>query len=118
MSNVLKAFINIVNNYQTNVGAITNGNNRANNMGEGLEKYIKNAFAGTFDETNEQQRLTIFSQTYSYSGNKNNPPDLILSGSDAIEIKKLESYSTAIALNSILPHQKHTTFKNILFSPS
>lgn len=106
MSNILKAFINIVNNYQTAVTSVTTGNNRANNMGDGLESLIKDAFAGTANETNEQSRLEIFSTLYSYSGNKNNPPDLILRNSDAIEIKKLESHITAIALNSSYPKAK------------
>jgi hypothetical protein len=106
MSNILKAFANIVNNYQINVNTITTGSNRANNMGDGLEEYIKNAFASTINETIEQNRLEKFSQIYSYSGNKNNPPDLILKNSDAIEIKKLESHSTAIALNSSYPKAK------------
>lgn len=75
-------------------------------MGAGLEEFIKDIFAGTINETDEQNRLTTFSQTYSYSGNKNNPPDLILSNSDAIEIKKLESHNTAIALNSSYPKSK------------
>ena len=106
MSNILKAFINTINSYQSNVSTLTNGNNRANNMGAGLEEFIKDIFAGTINETNEQNRLTKFSQTYSYSGNKNNPPDLILQNSDAIEIKKLESHNTAIALNSSYPKAK------------
>lgn len=106
MSNILKAFINIVNNYQTAVASVTTGNNRANNMGEGLEEYIKDAFADTMNEANEQIRLQKFSQIYAYSGNKNNPPDLILKNSDAIEIKKLESHTTAIALNSSYPKAK------------
>lgn len=106
MSNVLKAFINIANNYQVTVNSLNNGNNRANNMGEGLEEYIKDAFANTINETNLQNRLTVFSQLYSYSGNKNNPPDLILKNSDAIEIKKLESHNTAIPLNSSYPKAK------------
>lgn len=106
MSNILKAFINTINSYQSNVSTLTNGNNRANNMGAGLEEFIKDIFAGTINETNEQNRLTTFSQTYSYSGNKNNPPDLILQNSDAIEIKKLESHKTSIALNSSYPKSK------------
>jgi len=89
MANPLTAFLTIVNNYQMSVQQITHGNNRANNMGEGLESFIKDAFANTFDETNEQTKLEIFSRVYAYSGNKNNPPDLILQNSDAIEIKKL-----------------------------
>jgi len=37
MSNILKAFINIVNNHQSNIENMTHGNNRANNMGDGLK---------------------------------------------------------------------------------
>ncbi len=106
MSNILKAFINIINNYQVSIENITNGNNRANNMGEVLETYIKNAFANTFNSNEEQNILNIYSEIYSYQGNKNNPPDLILRNSDAIEIKKLESKSSAIALNSSYPKAK------------
>ena len=50
MSNILKAFLNIVNNYQINITNVTQGNNRANNMGEGLETYIKDIFANTTNE--------------------------------------------------------------------
>ncbi len=106
MPNILKAFINTVNNYQTSVATITNGNNRANNMGMGLEEYIQDAFANTFNIQNPQQKLSIFEQIFSYQGNKNNPPDLILKNSDSIEIKKLESRNTAIALNSSYPKSK------------
>jgi len=106
MANILQAFINIVNNYQLNITNVTDGNNRANNMGEGLETYIKDMFAGTTNETNEQIKLEKLSRIYSYQGNKNNPPDLMLRDSDAIEIKKLESKSSAIALNSSYPKAK------------
>ena len=106
MSNILKAFINIINNHQADIKDITKGNNRANNMGEGLEAYIKDIFANTVNETNEQVKLEKLSKIYSYQGNKNNPPDLILKGSDAIEIKKLESKNSAIALNSSYPKAK------------
>ena len=64
MSNILKAFINTIKSYQSNVSTMTNGNNRANNMGAGLEEFIKDIFAGTINETNEQNRLTTFSQTH------------------------------------------------------
>jgi len=106
MSNILKAFINIVNNYQVNIKNLTQGNNRANNMGEGLETYIKDIFANTTNEIDEQKKLETFEKIYSYQGNKNNPPDLMLKNSDAIEIKKLESKNSAIALNSSYPKAK------------
>ena len=106
MLNILKAFINIVNNYQISIANVTQGNNRANNMGEGLETYIKDIFANTINETNEQVKLEKLAITYSYQGNKNNPPDLMLRDSDAIEVKKLESKNSAIALNSSYPKAK------------
>ncbi len=94
MSNILRAFINIIENYQTEIETITQGNNRANNMGEGLEDYIKNSFLNPKDINN----LEALVKVYSYQGNKNNPPDLMLKNGDAIEIKKLESKNSAIAL--------------------
>ena len=106
MSNIIKAFINIVNNYKININNMTEGNNRANNMGEGLETYIKDIFAGTSNETDAQTRLEKLEEIYSYQGNKNNPPDLMLKNSDAIEIKKLEFKNSAIALNSSYPKAK------------
>ena len=39
MSNILKEFINIGNNYQVTIQNMTQGNNRANNMSERLGKY-------------------------------------------------------------------------------
>ena len=106
MSNILKAFINIVNNYQSSISTLASGNNRANSMGEGLEQFIQNAFANTFEVEDESARLESFENTFSYQGNQNNPPDLILHNSDAIEIKKLQSKSSAIALNSSYPKAK------------
>ncbi len=106
MANILQAFITVVNNYQINITTVTQGNNRANNMGEGLETYIKDIFANTINETNEHIKLEQSEEIYSYQGNKNNPPDLMLRNSDAIEIKKLESKKSAIVLNSSYPKAK------------
>ena len=106
MSNIIQAFINIVNSHQETISTITNGNNRANNMGEGLEHYIQDMFASTHEIENENLKLEKLSKIYSYQGNKNNPPDLILRSSDAIEVKKLESKNSAIALNSSYPKAK------------
>ena len=106
MSNIIKAFINIVNNHTIGIHTMTDGNNRANNMGEGLETYIKDIFAGTTNELDTQRRLEKLEEIYSYQGNRNNPPDLMLKNSDAIEIKKLESKNSAIALNSSYPKAK------------
>jgi len=82
------------------------GRNRINNSGKALEIFIQDAFAGTIDESNERRRLERLQEVFSYQGNQNNPPDFILRNSDAIEVKKLQSKNSAIALNSSYPKAK------------
>ncbi len=82
------------------------GNNRVNNSGDALEHFVKDGFSDSLTLDNEQQRIINYNRYFSYLGNKNNPPDLILKNSDAIEIKKIESKSSAIALNSSYPKNK------------
>lgn len=106
VSNILKAFRNIVKNYQSNIQNITDGNNTMNNMGEGLEAYIKDIFADTVDEKDEITKLEKISNTFSYTGNKTNPPDMMLCNGDAIEVKKIESSNTSLQLNSSHPKSK------------
>ncbi|MEA2100900.1 MAG: NgoPII family restriction endonuclease [Campylobacterota bacterium] len=105
MSNILQAFVNIVNNYKVTVEEVTKGNNRANNMGEGLEAYVKKAFANNFKETNKKKQKENLRKTFSYMGAKNSPPDIILTKSDAIEIKKTETLGT-LQFNSSQPKVK------------
>jgi hypothetical protein len=75
-------------------------------MGEALENYIKDVFASTLGETNEQERLVKLGQVFSYQGNQNNPPDIVIRGGDAIEVKKIESPNSGLALNSSFPKSK------------
>lgn len=105
MANIINAIINIVTNPITEIQQVHYGNNRANNMGEALEEYVKDAFAGSYG-INEVERQTLFSETFSYTGNQNNPPDAMLLGGDAIEIKKIEAPKSGLALNSSYPKAK------------
>ena len=57
-------------------------------MGEALEEYVKDIFAGTVNETDENIRNQKLSEIFSYLGNQNNPPDSMLRGGDAIEVRK------------------------------
>ena len=77
-----------------------------NNMGEALELYVKDAFCNTFDLDDATQKNEVFQEKFSYVGNQNNPPDIILKGGDAIEVKKIESRTAGIALNSSHPKDK------------
>ena len=103
MTNILEAINNIINQSQFNVTNLFSGKNRINNVGEGLENFIKNAFANTFTEENEMLRLQNFSEIYSWLGNQNHPPDLMIKDGDAIEVKKIQSPLNDLALNSSYP---------------
>ena len=106
MSNIIQAFINIVNSPIVELVDYYGGKNRVNSVGKALEIYIQDAFAGTINEIDELKRLERLEKVFSYQGNQNNPPDLILKNSDAIEVKKIQSKNSAIALNSSYPKAK------------
>lgn len=102
MANIITAIINIVTNPKVALMRHYAANNRANSMGDALEEYVKDIFAGTVEEPNEQERVRKISNVFSYLGNASNPPDSMLRGGDAIEVKKMEGYQ-ALALNSSHP---------------
>lgn len=106
MSNIINAIINLIENPQYALRNYYESHNRANNMGEGLEEYVKDIFAGTVNENNENTRIRKISEVFSYLGNQNNPPDSMLRGGDAIEVKKIESKDSSLALNSSYPKAK------------
>lgn len=105
MTNLLKAIANIVENPITDLISFYKGSNRANSMGDALETYIKDVFCDCINFNNEEKDK-IYSQNFSYLGNQNNPPDIILRNGDAVEVKKIESLAAAIALNSSYPKSK------------
>jgi len=106
MSNIINAIIQLVENPKFELKKYSESHNRANNMGEALEEYIKDIFAGTVNETDENTRNQKLSEVFSYLGNQNNPPDSMLWGGDAIEVKKIESNDSMLALNSSYPKAK------------
>ena len=107
MSNLLEAIVNIHNLKSLEIEDFYKSRIRANNMGEALEKFIADAFANTFEITDEEQRNIRYEKIFSYQGNQNNPPDAIIRGGDAIEIKKVEGKNPGtIALNSSYPKDK------------
>ena len=107
-TNILKALINISKNPTINISErySATGKNRANNMGESLELYVKDLFCNTFGVKDITEKTKIYSKYFSYLGNQNNPPDIIIAKGDAIEVKKIESVKSQIALNSSYPKDK------------
>jgi len=110
MSNIINAIINLVNNPVSELREVYAQKNRANNTGDALEEYIKDLFAGSYHIDNESERLERISEVFSYLGNNSNPPDAILKNGDAIEVKKIESSNSVLALNSSYP--KHKLYSN------
>lgn len=106
MTNVLEAIINISKLENLNIDEVILGNNRAVNMGEGLESFVKNAFANSFDILDNNAKKAVFAKYFSYQGSKRTPPDLMLLGGDALEVKKTEMLSSELQLNSSHPKAK------------
>ena len=105
MINILDAIYNIAQRDELEIKDITFGNNRANNMGEGLETFIKDSFANMFDEPDKNIRNLKYKEVFSFQGSKRNPPDLMLKNGPALEVKKIESLTTELQLNSSHPKQ-------------
>lgn len=105
MINILDAIYNIAQLEELDIKELTFGNNRANNMGEGLESFVKDAFANMFDEPDKNVRNLKYKEVFSFQGSKRNPPDLMLRNGPAIEVKKIESLTTELQLNSSHPKQ-------------
>lgn len=106
MRNIIDAIYEVVINPQYRLKEYADGHNRANSMGQALEEYIKDIFAGSVGISDEVERNNLISATFSYVGNQNNPPDSMIKGGDAIEVKKIESNDSSLALNSSYPKAK------------
>ena len=105
-TNILIALNNLINNPITNLISHYKSANRANNMGDALEYYVKDLFCGCLNEKSLDKKNELYSSYFSYIGNQNNPPDIIIKEGDAIEVKKIESDKSGIALNSSYPKNK------------
>ena len=107
MTNILKALKNISKTPKQKLLNHYSGRNTINNIGEALEEYIKDSFAGTINEKDLSIKNEHWNTVFSWLGNQNNPPDAIIRNGDAIEVKKIENYrATTIALNSSYPKHK------------
>jgi hypothetical protein len=104
-TNILKAINNLLDSQMTYVKDDFKGSNRANSMGDALETYIKDLFCNSHNK-NDNEKNDLYSDNFSYLGNQNNPPDFMIKGGDAVEVKKIESINSTIALNSSYPKDR------------
>ena len=105
-TNLLIAVSNLIKSPTSSLSFNYNAKNRANSMGDSLEFYVKDLFCNSSTEQDIAKKNEIYSKYFSYLGNQNNPPDIIISQGDAVEIKKIESLGSSIALNSSYPKDK------------
>lgn len=103
MTNILEAVYNIATQTSPILSSKSYGQNRVNSQGAALENYIKEAFAGTFHIKDEEEKLKVFSDKFSWLGSQNHPPDIMIKGGDAIEVKKIQSADSSLSLNSSYP---------------
>lgn len=113
--NIISLILNIARFHNNNLNDYSSKYlNRINAVGEQLEFYIKDAISGSFKmpiDLKEKEHNKVFS----WLGNQNHPPDIIIKGGDALEIKKIEGQGSAIALNSSPPKDVlHSSDKRIL----
>ncbi|CAD7288904.1 hypothetical protein LMG7974_01215 [Campylobacter majalis] len=106
MPNIIDAICTLLTNKQTQIKEYQNTHNRINSVGDSLENFIADLFCDTLKEVDEQVRLKRKSEVFSYLGNNSNPPDFMLKNGDAIEVKKIENFNSALALNSSYPKAK------------
>lgn len=106
VTNLLTAITNLVNDPIIDLVSHYSFSNRINNMGDALEFYVRDLFCNSLHEDDLAKKNLVYSQHFSYIGNQNNPPDIMIRGGDAIEVKKIESLRSGIALNSSYPKDK------------
>ncbi len=105
-TNILKAIKTVVNNGIPNVIDFYHSENRINSVGDALELFAKDIFANSVNINDLSKKEEKHRQVFSWGGNANNPPDFIIRGGDAIEVKKITSTKARIALNSSYPSAK------------
>ena len=105
-ANILKAIMNLDKIRNNHINDMYLSKTSIHNIGAGLEYYMKDLFCGTYEIEDVNEKEKQYSYYLSYLGNKNNPPDFIIENSDAIEVKKIGSQGSRIALNSSYPKHK------------
>ena len=105
-TNLLKAFANLKQVKNFSLPDIYSGPNRVNSMGTALELFVKDAFTSSFNSKSLSDKDRAYSKHLSYIGNANNPPDFMIRDGDAVEVKKIQSPNSDLALNSSYPKNR------------
>ncbi len=115
-TNILKAIKVVVDNGIPNVIDFYRSENRINSVGDALELFAKDIFADSVNIKEFHKKDEAHRQVFSWGGNVNNPPDFMIKGGDAVEVKKITSTKARIALNSSYPSAKLFSSNPLLLS--
>ncbi|PGK44181.1 restriction endonuclease [Bacillus anthracis] len=105
-TNVLNALMNLGTYLKNDIKEIYSGSNRMNSQGAALEFYIKDSYCNSFSVEGIEVKKAIHEQYFSYLGNDSNPPDFVVKNGEGVEVKKLESLTGQLQLNSSYPKNK------------
>jgi hypothetical protein len=104
MASILTALINLADKKDNSIRHVVSSGNVVNAMGDSLDAYIKSLFIDNIDNMTPEEINLKKQEIFSWLGNQNNIPDLILKNGDAVEVKKIEAVGS-LALNSSHPKQ-------------
>lgn len=78
-----------------------------NSQGDQLEYLIKDLLCDTLNDNSnsKEEKDEVHSTALSWTGSHNEPPDMMIDGGEAIEVKKFTGKEPTIALNSSIPKQ-------------
>jgi hypothetical protein len=71
-----------------------------------LEYYVKDAISGSFKSVSNKKPKDRYNGVFSYIGNKNKPPDMIIQDSDAVVIKTIKTYKGSFTINNSPPKDR------------
>jgi hypothetical protein len=71
-----------------------------------MEYYVKDAISGSFKSIKDKKPTDRYYGVFSYIGNKNKPPDMIIQGGDAIVIKTIKTYKGSFTINNSPPKDR------------
>lgn len=105
-TNILKAIKVVVDSGIPNVIDFYKSENRINAVGDALELFAKDIFANSVKIKDKNKKDAEHIKVFSWGGSANHPPDFMIKGGDAVEVKKITSLTARIALNSSYPSAK------------
>ncbi|MBN1617951.1 NgoPII family restriction endonuclease [Candidatus Dojkabacteria bacterium] len=71
-----------------------------------MENYVKDAISGSFNSVKNKKPTERYNGVFSYIGNKNQPPDMIIQNGDAIVIKTIKTYKGSFTINNSPPKDR------------